>query len=347
MNLEEANKILNINKQKVVFVYSAPKVGSTSVVSSLRLFCIDKMDIIHVHDEDMLKVLTKINNTKINDIIEYNNRIGKEVYVLNIYRSPIERKISTFFEKIGSYHFNNNDQEVNKYSIERVIKRFNDIFPWIGEGDHFMDKYPIDIPKFDTNAKYVLVCKDNIRYISLRLSDSLEWHNILTSIFGSPIRIIKDYESNNKEIKDLYNLFKEKYRIPLNLLNNILTDKYLNYYYSESELHAYYSEWLSKSTDMYIPFTENEYKLYERVTIENSHIDFIQTNHYFYDGCICKACDVKRSEIVNKLLRGETISGKIMHCNAKMEFIGRRLKKPKRKVARKIDINLFSPIGLK
>ena len=57
MNLEEANKILNINKQKVVFVYSAPKVGSTSVVSSLRLFCIDKMDIIHVHDEEMLKIL--------------------------------------------------------------------------------------------------------------------------------------------------------------------------------------------------------------------------------------------------------------------------------------------------
>ena len=39
--LIKTNEILNLNKanhNKIIFVYSAPKVGSTSIVSSLRIF---------------------------------------------------------------------------------------------------------------------------------------------------------------------------------------------------------------------------------------------------------------------------------------------------------------------
>ena len=70
--LKQANEILNINKHnynKLVFVYSAPKVGSTSIVSSLRLFCIEHIDIIHIHDEEMLKVLTKLEGITIIELL--------------------------------------------------------------------------------------------------------------------------------------------------------------------------------------------------------------------------------------------------------------------------------------
>jgi hypothetical protein len=342
MDLCEANKLLNITKNKVVFVYSAPKVGSTSVVSSLRIFGIDKLDIIHIHDEVMLKVLVKIEGITVNDIIDYNSRIGKEVYIINIYRLPIERKISAFFEKIGSYHFNNSDVEVNKYGLNRVTTRFNDIFPWLDDSDHFIDKYNIEIPeKFDFQNKYLLVSKENKKYITLRLSDSTEWHEILSSIFGFQIRIIKDYESNNKEIKDLYKLFKKEYKIPLNLLNNILTNKYLNYYYPEEEINKYYNDWLLKSCDFVSSFTYEEYKLYEKITIENSYIDFIQLEHYFYDGCKCKGCDLKRNEVANKLLNGENVTEKIIHRKAKTDFINKKIIQPKKKKNRQLFVNFY------
>ena len=101
--LLEINEKLNINKfptNKLVFVYSGPKVGSTSIVSSLRIFGTDKISVIHIHDEEMLKVLANINNITINEIILFNKYLGNDVHVLNVYRSPIERKISVFFEKI-------------------------------------------------------------------------------------------------------------------------------------------------------------------------------------------------------------------------------------------------------
>jgi hypothetical protein len=65
------------------------------------------------------------------------------VYVIDIYRTPIERKFSEFFEKISPYHFNNSEENINKYSVKRVTDRFNKVFPYLGLGDHFIDKYNI------------------------------------------------------------------------------------------------------------------------------------------------------------------------------------------------------------
>ena len=72
------NEKLNINKypnNKLVFVYSAPKVGSTAIISSMRIFALDKISIIHIHDEEMLYTLTNIKGITINEIILYNKHM--------------------------------------------------------------------------------------------------------------------------------------------------------------------------------------------------------------------------------------------------------------------------------
>lgn len=338
IKLTEANKSLNINKQphnKLVFIYSCPKVGSTSLVSSLRIFGMDKIDIIHIHDEDMLKVLTNVKNVTINELILFNAYLKKEVYVINIYRSPIERKISAFFEKVGCYHFNNADRLVNQYQINRIIDRFNNIFPYLNNEDHFTNKYGICIPeKFDVINKHIIVKENNIHYISLRLRDSNDWSNILTNILGFKICIIKDYESSNKPIKDLYHCFKNNYKIPINLLNDTMNDKNLNYYYSDTELQEYHNEWLNKSSVERRSYTNEEYKIYESITMENCHIDKIQTDHYFDEGCVCKACSIKRMETALRILKGVNVKERIVHTEAKMELI-------KKRVSRANTINNF------
>jgi hypothetical protein len=331
--LSEANKLLNIDRRqnninKIVFVYSAPKVGSTSIVSSLRLFGIDKMIIIHIHDEEMLKVLINVTDITINEIILFNKYLGKDVYVINVYRSPIERKISTFFEKIGPYHFNNMDHLMNDYNITKVIKRFNNIFHWIGVGDHFIDRYNITIPEsFDHQKKYIMVVENDIKYITLRLKDSNEWGRILTNIFGFHICTIKDYETSNKPIKKIFNNFKIHYKIPINLLNDLLNNKYLSYYYSDIERQNYYNEWLNKSSNYVNTYSFEQYKLYEEITIENSHLDIIQLDHYFDEGCVCKACSIKRVETTQQILKGVFVKDRIVHIEAKSELLQKRVER--------------------
>ena len=328
-SLIRTNELLKINTSKhnrLVFVYSCPKVGSTSIVSSLRIFGSDKVDIIHIHNEDMLRVLGHTQDITINELILFNKYLGKNVYVINIYRSPIERKISTFFEKIGTYHFNASDETINKYDVNKVIKRFNDIFPYIGLGDHFMDKYEIKIPSsFEHNQKYLLVKENDITYITLRLKDSTVWGNILSDIFGFKICTVKDYESSNKPIKNIYMLFKSHYKIPTNLLDTVMNCKYLNYYYSSSEKNIYYNEWLSKSTDIRNSYTLDEYTIYEDITNTNYNIDYVQSDHYMDEGCGCKACNIKRIQLASKIAKGIPTNERIVHTEAKTELITRRV----------------------
>jgi hypothetical protein len=329
--LSKANDALHINKyplKKIIFVYSGPKVGSTSIVSSLRIFATNKFTIIHIHDEEMLKVLGHIDGITVNEIILYNKYLGKDVYVIDIYRSPIERKISAYFEKIGAYHFNNTDTNVNKYSVKRIINRFNKVLPHLANGDHFIDKYNIPIPEqFNFIKKYLLVEHNGIKYIKLRLKDTSCWNNILTTLLGTKIYVVKDYESTNKPIKDLYLVFKSTYRIPKNLLHNIMQCKYLKYFYSADEQAAYFNQWNRLSTTDFTSYTDDHFKMYEELSLENAHIDCIQLNHYLDEGCHCNACNLKRSEVAKKIASGSqlTIYDHIRHDEAKNQLLAKRV----------------------
>jgi hypothetical protein len=185
-----------------------------------------------------------------------------------------------------------------------------------------MDKYNILLPEqFDFVNKYLYIQQNGIKYIKLRLKDSDCWGPILTSIFGIRICIIKDYETSNKPIKDIYAFFKANYRIPKNLLDDIMQCKYLNYYYSKDEIDEYYNHWTTKTGPNVSPFTDSDYLLYNELTIENSHIDFIQSEHYMDDGCVCQACGLKRMEIGSKIMRGLPITEKVKHSDAKQELM--------------------------
>jgi hypothetical protein len=89
----------NTVSNNYIFIYTPPKVGSTTLVTSLRVSLGRTFNVIHIHDEIMLEVLTGITDVTINDIINYLSGNNKNVFVIDIYRSPIERKFLRFLKK--------------------------------------------------------------------------------------------------------------------------------------------------------------------------------------------------------------------------------------------------------
>ena len=311
----EVSKHLN----NIIFIYTPPKVGSTSLVSSLRLSASNKFLTIHIHDETMLNVLTGFdtsNTVSINDIIEYNAFMGKNVYVIDVYRNPIERKISEYFEILANFHFNTTQDNMKRYNLDLITKRFNKVFPYIGEGDYYFDKYPITPPEegFNFNDKFLLTTMNNIKYIKLRLFDSNNWGNILSNILKTEIIIIKDYETENKIIGKLYWDFKSNYKIPSNFLENIKNCRYFNYYNSHEERENYIKFWNNNKSNDFESFNLNEYNFYKEISNENQVYNFIQRNHYVDFGCICNSCFNKRRQIINKIKSGvKNVDLKIIH----------------------------------
>ena len=349
MNIENTvNKLFNVETKNYIFIYTPPKVGSTTLVTSLRISLGKTYNIMHIHDEVMLSVLTGINGVKINDIINFLSNNGKNVYVIDVYRPAIERKMSEYFEKLSPYHFNNSEENINKYSIKRISDRFNKIFPHIEFNDHYFDKYGIelkDIMPFDFTNKYTVQIINNIKYIKLRLCDSHLWHNILSNIFQTDIVMIHDYKTEDKGIGELYVKFKNEYMLPINYYEQMKSDKYFNFYYSELERNEYLQKW-SKKLDIVeaIPYTEQEYKFYLNLCLENQYINDVQIDHYIDNGCFCEYCSKKRKEIFFAAKAGEKIFNKIIHNEVVNEVKIEKIKeKIKEKINKKQISNKYAP----
>lgn len=303
--LKNANKKLCIGDltdgRGVIFVYCPAKVGSTSLVSYIRLYATDKYSVVHLHDEIMLKVLTGITGVTIKEIIEYNAQIGREVWAIDVYRTPIERKMSTYFEEISSLHFNNTEEAISKYKVERLIDRFNLIYPYVATGDHYMDKYGISesLPgAFDFDKKYLLINKCGVKYLKLRLADSVEWGSIMSELLRTPIKISQENETKDKAINMQYDNFKTAYKLPLKYFLDLKDDKYLTYFCSLEEREAYLKKWSTKvdknGENKITEWSQEIYNEYIKVSSANSEHNNVKYGQYKDTGCQCNGCKEQR-----------------------------------------------------
>jgi len=304
---------INLNKiyRDIVVVYCPEKVGSTTIVSSLRVSNSDKLMVFHTHDNKIADLLNcKVNTINVSDII-LNNKIlnpytnmPRKIYIIDIFRTPIERKISFFFQKISEIHFNNSELNISNYPIDKLIKRFNDIFIHMDDVDYYNTHFNCKkIDKFDFKKKYIIEEIDNIFYIKLRLQDSEHWGDILSEIFNTKILKILDYTTADKNIGNMYKNFKSNYKLPYNyyklIENNISLDIYMDF----DEKKNYLNYWFEKISDSHIPFSNIEYNIYKKISEENKFYCANSSNiHYTDDGCLCKKCSNQRAIAINNEL---------------------------------------------
>jgi len=325
--IDAYNKLFTNNCDNYIFIYTPPKVGSTTLVTSLRVSLGKTYNIIHIHDDVMLNVLTGL-NVRVNEIIEYIASIGKNIFVVDIYRPSIERKISEYFEKLSPYHFNNTEGNISNYNINRIINRFNKIYPYLALEEHYFDKYDIEEHiSFNFDKKYTLQLLNGIKYVKLRLMDSQHWPSILSQILQTNIVLINDYQTKDKGIGDLYNRFKQEYKLPINYYDDFKNDKYFNFYYSEEERSHYLESWVNKLDGIFESYTKAEYEFYMNICLENQFYNDIQFDHYIDNGCFCNGCTEKRRDTYFKALKGEPITEKILHSEVVVEKIQEKNKK--------------------
>ena len=312
MNNNIENQTLSTDNylyRDLIILYCPEKVGSTSIISSIRISASEKFMVFHTHENKIADIVNLGIEIKVSDLIMNNKIINpltkefRKIYVIDIFRTPIERKISNFFQKISEIHFNNSEFNISNYPIEKIFKRFNDIFVHTKEIDYFNELYNCgNIDKFDFDNKYILKEINNVFYIKLRLDDSKYWGDILTKILKTPIYIINDYQTINKNIGQLYNKFKKEYKLPLNYYKLIENSNMLNIYLNLEEKNKYLNNWLNKLTIDYIPFTNLEYTFYIKISEENKFYCANTSNlHYNDDGCICNTCKDKRNIVIYNL----------------------------------------------
>jgi hypothetical protein len=87
--------------------------------------------------------------------------------------------------------------------------------------------------------------------------------------------------------------------------------------------------------------------MYEELTNENAHLDYIQVNHYMDEGCLCKACFIKRQQMASQIIQGQPMTERLVHSEAKNELMAKRVEKANRINAINSSIRQFPKGGRK
>jgi hypothetical protein len=233
-------EIPDIYKNIKVFIYCGGKCGSMTLVTTFNQY----YKSLHVHLNVEFYVTSKQTKFSIFDVIEYNTQTQDQIYIIDCYRTPIERKISSFFENIN-IHLPN----YKKHTLKSVVKYFNAGYIYNLEEYHSIDEIMThyNLPLFDTfdfEKKYNLLVYKNINFIKIHFSDIDNWGSILSNLFNKKIEIKPSNLSETKHYTELYNKFKSIYYLPNLYYNSYLPkDKNFKIYNTEEEQKIYFEKW--------------------------------------------------------------------------------------------------------
>ena len=243
-----------------IFVFCGGKCGSSTLESTFKKY---NYRVLHTHSDEHFKI-TYETNTSIFDVINY-NKINKKIYIIDSYRTPIERKISSFFQNIHK-----NIPFYKNLNIDQLIYNFNKSLLHL-EINHpinmIFDNYKLPhFNTFDFEKKYNILKFVNVEFIKIRFSDIKNWSTILSKVFHKNIIVSNANLSNNKPYYVVYKEFLNVYKVPKEYLNTLLFDTEFKIYNTIEERIKYIRKWFidiieySDTVTIDVPFN-NVYKI--------------------------------------------------------------------------------------
>lgn len=210
-----------------VIILCGGKCGSTTLYNTMKYY---KYRCIKVHNRlDFIKQFKYDGLYKTIDLSSKN----KELFIIDSYRTPIERSISSYFENINKHTPN-----YKQISTNELISIFNQKFlnkEKYNSINDVMEYYDIPLfEKFDFKKGYVMKKHNNIIFIKILFKDIHRWGDILSKIFCSYITIFPANISHEKEYYNIYQKFKQKYTLPSNYKQLLKNDTDFNIYNQDS-----------------------------------------------------------------------------------------------------------------
>jgi hypothetical protein len=241
---ERKEKIAQITQFYNIFVYCGCKCGSMTLH---KTFNENNYKSFHIHNNQYYK---HVYNTSFDmfDLINASAKKYETIYLIDVYRTPIERKISRFFHNILDFlpHYTTMTlQELMDYFDKTFLYSIEEFHPINEVLSHY------DMPlftTFDFDKRYNLVKNNNKIFIKLLFKDIGEWTTILSDLFQKPITIYSDNLTENKPVKFLYKDFLKDYKVPNAYLEHMkVNDTEFKIYNTKKEQKAYLKNWKKKS----------------------------------------------------------------------------------------------------
>jgi len=247
--------------EKNIIVYQMGKVGSSTVYFSLKngLKMNNDQSIVaptHNRVDDTYPTLPlKIYHGHLYSDFSrtFKERIKRgENVVITLFRDPISRNISQFFES-PSYGLNSRkNYDVSSNNVKNIIDRFVSGYNHLGCLSWFKDelerifKYNILTQPFNHKDGYVVTKEGKNTFIVLKL----EKLNETLPIIAKEVLDIGDFSMVQDNITsekphngNLYKEVKKNLKLPSTIIDEIYGDDYVKYFYTDEEIESLKTKW--------------------------------------------------------------------------------------------------------
>jgi len=247
------------------FVFCSGKTGSKTLTHSLQQkFGNDR--VLHVHSSPHF-IGSHPMYGSLKDLMINNSKKHDKIYIIDSYREPFERGISSFFQNIDKHC-----PEWRKMTVDEIISFFNknnlyllDIYHSYHESWGYFN-VSTDI-EFDFEKGYITREYENMIFVKTRLKESYRWNKIFSDIMGETIMFGYENNSKNKPYYGKYTEFKEKYQLPddvrqdfLRLIDNNTSELNnqipffrtwgeMKKFMTTDEINHYVNKWLYQNTN--------------------------------------------------------------------------------------------------
>ena len=264
------------NGDYILLVYQMGKVGSTSIVNSLKTLHLGKT-VFHVHglSPELISYNDNIYRKKFNELRRIDPHLIESIYlreildevvdshywkIISLVRDPVARNISTLFQNRKLfYEF---DKKVDQMPDNLLVQYYKNLFIesyedqdygqrhqtpliWLDneiEGVFGIDVYASDFPK---DKGYRIYKKENVEMLLIRLEN-------LNTCAADAIREFLGIEnfklesgniSENKDYGDAYKKFLAAIDIPQSYLDEMYNSRYARHFYSSEEIASFRKMW--------------------------------------------------------------------------------------------------------
>jgi len=275
-------KLEQISTDFNVFVYCSDKSGSSTLHKTMNY---NGFKSLHLHNvEDYTSYCCEsIIQPDIFKLIETQASKYSNIYVIDVYRTPIERKISSLFEVYGKKFLNMSNNEIYNFCDDNIYYASN--YQSITE---ICEHYNIQKPtSFSNKQKYIILTHKNIKIILLKFDDIKNWDKILSKIFNKNITIISDNISKDKVYYDKLKHIQENYNIPLFMVDVVKNDYYFDKLNSKTFKLNYLNSWKKRTKPNNFKRIPNDFNvhLYKQLNEDLKHLNDIELIlHYENEG---------------------------------------------------------------
>lgn len=216
------------------FIFSSHKTSTQTIKNSLNKFGVTAC---HGH---ILRHLNLKENELGNFIIDYNQYNKTTPTFITVFREPISRLVSSFFQTYGTDmiqfgHIKDETESILKTSsqkelqeifIDELLTRKLKGYP---ESLHILSN-ELDIvlspENFTHHQNYLIMEHKHFKLIILKFENLIKnFQEILSSSLGSPCEIITSNKSSEKWYSNVYKDFKQQLSIPTHCCRQIYEDR--------------------------------------------------------------------------------------------------------------------------